>query len=357
MTRDCVSTRHPLPYYFVHQTKGNEMDLTEQATHFLRAGQRAADYLATMQRPNGAVTGDDFPMDIFHKLPYAFSIAGKLGHAQRLSQWVKTHRGFTEEGAVNFYLEPVRMQIYKHAWFIHGTQRIGRFDLSYPAFQHMLKAQHPCGGFACEDLQDPQVRALTTGWCGVAAIYMNRLDVAEQAAEAMITMLESQPDPDRFYFFMTGDGQVIQEEPDSGQEAAVYKVETFIDSTQTDQFYWEIGMAMILLARLYQVTGKQRWLDYAMRYFEFNLKCQPDSFAHANAGKNGMGAALIYMVSGDDRARDAAVRECEFLMGTQEASGAWVLPPFPEGFVTRLDLASEYCIWLHETASILYATA
>jgi len=332
------------------------MNPSKQIEAYLSAGRRAADYLATMQRPNGAVTGEDFPMDIFHKLPYAFSIAGRLGRAQRLAQWVKTQRSFTTDGAVDFYLQPVRMQIYKHAWFIHGTHRIGRFDLSYPAFQYMLKAQLECGGFACEDPQEGQVRALTTGWCGVAAIYLNRLDVAERAAEAMIAMLDGQPDPSRFYFYMTPDGRVKQTEPDPSQREQTYAVETFIDSHQTDQFYWEIGMAMILLSRMYQVTGKQRWLDYAMRYLEFNLSCQPDGFAHANAGKNGMGAATLYLVSGDERARDAAMRECEFLMTHQEDSGAWVLPPFPDGFVTRLDLASEYCIWLHETASILRAT-
>jgi len=331
------------------------MNLRRESERYLEGARRAASYLAMMQRPNGAVTGDDFPMDIFHKLPYAFSIAGRIGEAQRLTQWVKAERGFTPDGAVDFYLEPVRMQIYKHAWFIHGTHRIGRFDLGYPAFDYMLEAQLDCGGFACEDPQEGQVRALTTGWCGVAAIYMNRLDVAERAAEAMIAMREGQPDPTRFYFYMTPDGQVKREEPAPGQQQQAYRVETFIDTTQTDQFYWEIGMAMILLARMYQVTGDQRWLDEAMRYFEFNLNCQPDGFAHANAGKNGMGAAVLYLVSGDERARDAAMRECEFLLSTQESSGAWVLPPFPEGFVTRLDLASEYCIWLHETASVLQA--
>jgi len=317
------------------------------------AGWRAGAYLAMMQRPHGAITGDDLPMDVFHKLPCAFAACGRVGEAHRLVDWIVRDRGFTEDGAVNLYLEPVEMAIYKHAWLVQGAQRLGRFDLSRPAFDYLLQAQQPGGGFACERPGEGQARALTTGWCGVAALFMNRLDVAERAGQAMIDLYDAQPEPGKFHFFTTPEGQVKVRPPDPEHADDLYQAQTVIDSTRPGQFYWEVGMGMILLARLYQATGEPRWRDYAMKYLRFNLNCQPDGFAHPAAGKSGIGAALVYAITGDNAAREAALRQCRFLIEHQERSGAWALPPAPDGFVTRLDQAGEFCVWLCEAGAIL----
>jgi len=331
------------------------MNLHEQAAAFREAGRRAGDYLAMMQRPHGGVTGDDFAMDVFHKLPYAFAVTGRLVEGYRLLSWIKRERGWTGDGGVNLYLEPVRMQIYKHAWLVLGAQRLGWADLSGRAFEFLLGAQLPCGGFTCEDPGEGQARALTTGWCGVAALAMNRLDVAQRAGEAMIRLFEQQPERDKFHFFMTPDGQVKVRPPGPDADDGLYARDTRIDVAEPGQFYWEVGMGMILLTRLYEATGEPRWIDGALRYLAFNLRCQPDGFSHPAAGKSGMGAALVYAASGDERALEAAVRQSSYLVRTQEPSGAWALPPAPDGFVTRLDQAGEFCVWLSEVGAILEA--
>jgi len=322
--------------------------MKKRVARYQKAGQKAAQWLLGLQHDDGSFTGADFREDVYHKIPYSFSMVGYVPQAHRLLEWVKEH-DLQDSGELRHYYSPNVMQVYKDAWIIHGAQRLGRFDISYPVMNFMLPSQAPCGGFPCEGRDEERVWSVTTAWCGHAALYMGRLDVARKAGDCLQQMIAQQPDETKHYFFMTLDGKLITPEIDADAQA----IDAFVDATQPNQLYWEVGITMIFLGHLYQATGAAEYLQTATSFFEFNLRCRDDVFAHPNSAKNGLGAAIYYSLTRDKRARDAACRLADFLVATQEPAGGWRYEQEDDTLTIRIDHAAEYNIVLHTISSIL----
>ena len=320
--------------------------MKKRVARYQKAGRKAAQWLLGLQHDDGSFTGPDFGEDVYHKTAYSLSLAGYFPQAHRLLEWVKEN-DLQDSGELRHYYSPNVMQVYKDAWMLHGAQRLGRFDISYPIMNFMATFQAPCGGFPCEGRDEQQVRSLATCFCGAAALYMGRLDVARKAGDCLRQMTAQQPDEMKYYFFMTLDGKLITPEIDADAQA--------IDATQPNQLYWEVGAPVVFLGRLYQATGAAEYLQTATSVFEFNLRCRDDVFAHGNSGKNGLGAAIYYSITGDERARDASCRLADFLVATQEPAGGWRYEQEDDTLTIRIDHAAEYNIWLQEISSILAA--
>jgi hypothetical protein len=306
---------------------------------FRAAGLRAAEFQLRRQQPDGSFIWEGFVKDAYHKQAYSWAVAGHLAAAHRLLTWVKRNTQLPD-GQLRGY----GGDVYKQAWFFQGAHRLGRFDLSYPTMRFLLSCEAPCGGYP-HFAGDPWTRSLATAWVGVGAVYLGRLDVAERVAECCVRMLEQQPDPQRFYYRTTLDGQLAT--PDIDPEAL------YIDLTALNQPYWEVALPWMLMGRLYQATGEKRYLDLAERFFEVKLRCAEDAFANVGSGKSGLAAAIHYLNTGDERARDAAYRFGEFLLETQVPEGGWRGETEPDILLIYLDHAAEYNIWLQEIVAIL----
>ncbi|MFQ6099228.1 MAG: hypothetical protein ACE5O2_15960, partial [Armatimonadota bacterium] len=163
--------------------------MTERIQVYRRAGRKAARYLIKHQRPNGAFIDEGFREDVYHKNCYSLSVAGFWSEAHRLATWVRDNE-LRPSGELLHCYSPGRMQVYKDAWMLHGVHRLARFEISYPLMDWIATFQAPCGGFVCEGREDAWVRSLTTAWCGVAALYVGRLDVAHRAGNCLLQMLE-----------------------------------------------------------------------------------------------------------------------------------------------------------------------
>jgi len=315
--------------------------MNEKLEAFRAAGLKAAEFQLRHQQPDGAFTWEGFPRDAYHKQPYSWGVAGHLAAAHRLLNWVKNNT-LQPDGQLQDY----NGDVYKQAWFLQGVHRLGRFDISYPVMSFLLSCEAPCGGyphFAGEEW----IRSLATAWVGVGALYLGRLDVAEGVAECCISMLEQQPDPKRFYYRMTLDGKLAT--PDVDPEAL------FIDTEALNQPYWEVGLPWMLMGRLYQATGEQRYLGLAERFFEIKLRCAEDAFANVGSGKSSLAAAIHYLNTGDERARDAAYTFGDFLLETQYPEGGWRGETEPDTLLIYIDHAAEYNIWLQEVVAILHS--
>ncbi len=317
---------------------------------YTAAGRRAASWLADQQDADGAFTDAAFQEDIYHKNAYALGIAGLVAAANRLLRWVVEH-DLRPDGELRHFYSPGRQQVYKDSWVCLGAHRLGRFDLSYPIAAFLLRFQAPCGGFLYHGLDDTFAQALTTAWAGTALLMAGHSEPARRAGDALLAMVAQQPDSQRFYFRMSLDGALLTDVPAGGPRAA------YVDASQPAQLYYETGIIMVFLCRLFQATGEPRYLEGARSVFAFTLRCADDAYAHTTSGKGGVGAALLYALTGDAQARAAACRFADFLLQHQTPEGIWRIPNAPDTRINRLDMAGEYTVWLFEIAGALAAGA
>jgi len=308
---------------------------------YQETGRKAVRYQLEYQRADGCYIWEGYANDAYHKQAYSWGAAGYLEPAHRLLTWVKDNT-LQPDGQLAAY----NGDVYKLAWFFQGAHRLGRFDLSYPVMSFLLAQQAPCGGFP-HLAGDEFIRSLSTCWTGVAALYLGRVDIARTTADWAISMLEQQPDEDKFYFRTTRDGVLVT--PDIDPNAL------HIDTRNPKQDYWEVGLPLQLMCRLYMVTGDQEYLGLAERFFEFKLRCYEDNFTFVGSGKSSLGAALYYLLTGDDRARQAAYRFADFLVETQYPEGGWRDENEADTILIYIDHAAEFNIWLQELCAILPA--
>ena len=306
---------------------------------YKKTAKKALDFQLKFQLPDGGYIWDGYAVDAYHKQGYSWSLNGHFDEAHLLMTWLRDTR-LLPDGQLKEY----NGDNYKLAYVCQSAHRLGRFDVSYPVMSFLESCQAPCGGFP-HFANDKVTRALATGWVGVTAIYMGRLDIAEKAAKCCISMLEQQPSNDRFYFQMHPDGTLATEEnfPGAG----------YIDITKLKQCYWEVGFQLMLMDRMYELTKDRSYLEHAKKYLEFLLSCSEDNFAYWGSGKGALGAAMYYTYTGDVRAKEAALRFCDFLVDTQAPNGGYQYEDEPDELLIYVDHAACLSIWELESLSYI----
>ena len=309
---------------------------------YREAALKAVRYQLEYQLADGGYIWEGYADDAYHKQAYSWGLAGYAGNAHRLLTWVRDNT-LQPDGQLAAY----NADVYKHSWFFQGAHRLMRLDLTYPVMSFLLSCQTPCGGFPHFE-GDQYLRSLATCCTGLSAVHFGRLDVAQRCAHWAINVLQQQPDESKFYFCTTRDGRLLT--PDIDAAKALH-----IDTTKPKQDYWEVGLPLQLMCRLYQATGIRTYLEYAKRFFEFKLRCHEDRFTFVGSGKSSLGAALYYLCTGDKRAREGACAFAEFLVETQYPEGGWRDENEPDMLLIYIDHAAEFSIWLQEICATLPA--
>lgn len=165
-------------------------------------------------------------------------------------------------------------------------------------------------------------------------------------ADCLIAMTDQQPEEKRFYFWMTPEGRLITEASPLNGNAP------FVDATKIQQPYYRPGIAFLFLVRLYLATASNDYLEAAGRLFEFTLRCAEDRYSYPASGKGAVGAAIYYAITGDERARDAAIEYAEYEAGDQRPEGWWC-NPHSDTMIVRLDHTAELAVWMSEIATYL----
>ena len=325
---------------------------------FFEGAERGIAWILDQQRADGSFCDPEDGVGGYYKVPYALALAGRQREALRLVEWVAEHH-FTEEGD---FRAPERKAhepahdawpVYANAWLVQGAHRVGRWDLSLRGAEFLLRYQTPVGGFYALDGETRFLEPVCTSWGGLAALTTGHVEAACRAGDLLTSLAEGQPDPERFYFRMDTEGNLITDVP-AGAELFYY-----VDATSSKQIYYNPGIALIFLCHLYRATGKEGILNAGRKIFLFTERCADDVHRFPPSGKLGLGCALMYAITGSPEARRAAVRVGEYLVETQTSEGFWRLPdegPYSslkdrDGFEIRLDLSAEFSTFLMEIAS------
>lgn len=295
---------------------------------------KAVDFQISFLQTDGGYIWEGYVKDAYHKQAYSWSLVGKRDEAHRLLTWVRDNT-LLPDGQLKDY----NGDVYKHAWICQSAHSLSRFDISYPVYKFLLTCQAPCGGFPLLKTHE-LVRAMTTAWVGITAIMMGDMETADKAVKCCISMLEQQPEQNKFYFQMTKDGKLCTD----GE---------YIDTAKTKQCYWEVGFSMLLMDRMYQITKDKKYLEYARQYFEFFLRCSEDVWTYWGSGKGALAAAIYYTFTGDKRALEGAVKFIDFVVETQDPCGGFQYEDEEDILLIYIDHAACFSGWVLESISYI----
>lgn len=306
---------------------------------YLAAAHRGVAWLLARQHDDGSVGPPEVEADVYHKAGYAFAVTGHIDAAHRLYDWIRRH-DLQPGGALRHYDQG--LALYKTNWILQGAHRLARFDLSAPVSAYVATRQAPCGGFFQNEQELGYIEPVCTAWAAVSMLYTGRLDAALQAADCLAAMLDQQPNPRRFYYRMTPDGRLIVDGP----------LTAFVDGERPQQAYYCPGIALLFAARLHLATGRPEHLSLAQAIFEATLRLHDDAYRYTTAAKGGVGTAILYGLTGDPRALDAALSLADYLVDEQSAEGWWA-NPHADNLIIRLDHTAEFIVFLSEIAGNL----
>lgn len=334
--------------------------MNDPIPHFIATARRGAAWILAQQHADGAFCALEDGIGGYYKVPAALAVAGEWRAAHHLLTWVAAHH-FTSEGDFRAPQrkahEPIHESwpAYANAWLILGAHRVGRWDLSLKGMAFLARWQAPNGGYYAIDGECKFLEPVGMAWGGLAALTTGHVAAASLAGDQLASMAEMQPDSTRFYYRLDDTGALMTTVA-TGAELSYY-----VDAGRTKQIYYNPGIALIFLCHLYRATAKARYLEAARSIFAFTERCAADVHRFPPSGKLGLGCALLYGLTGDPAARQAALNVGAYLVETQGHDGVWRLPdeePYSslknrESFDVLLDITAEFTTFLLEMAAVL----
>ncbi len=297
--------------------------------------------------------GDD--LAAHYKAPALLQLAGRPREARQLldriaARFQQANGDFLSRPELRT-ADPVlaAYPAYMTGWIAMVAQRIGRFDLSLPAWRWLQNfwLETP-GGFCLEPCGTGQgaiLELLTCAHLGLAALHFGDLERARGAGRTLQRFLDQQPSPaDSFYLRMSPDGQLQTRYP---QEARLLHR---VAAREPGQAWFFIGYPMAFLCRLHQATGEASALATARGYAAFAEACGPQLVAEPFAHKVAWGCAELAALTGAAAPQALSTAIVQQLLQSQNADGSW-LAEAP--FNTRIDQSVEIAIWLLEARALV----
>ncbi|MBM4078078.1 MAG: hypothetical protein FJ278_00140 [Planctomycetes bacterium] len=294
-----------------------------------RSMARAADWLVSEFAPDGPIMRER-NVSYCHKVTWGLYEAGRIPEVVRLIEWLDKHA----KRAPGEYYFPEEVPFEKDMQRVYRPLTFGKVAeaIRHPAFAHdatrdrLLQYQHKSGAAAnnIDNGFPAELEPLNTTFFGHWALAAGLMDPATRAGDWVAELVELngkhlKADPPRFFYKRERDTGKLVTKFAKGQ-----RMNTMIDTVTVKQPSWVTGTCMALLADLYAVTKKQRYLDAALKLGEFEKACDPKLLFWPSKCKVGWGAAELYRVTCDPAHRKiaAAVARTTF-MDQQLPHGGW----------------------------------
>lgn len=319
-------------------TKRADASGSTDAAAFRKGRDKGASWLLAHQQPSGAFRPEGNTVATYYKALWALGSSGNGSAGLRLAAWIRDNalapdgdfagpdgRGSQSANAT-----------YSNAWIILGAQRLGAFDVSYPAARKLLRLRTPHDGFyrvlpgagpgaatpGSEVYASGAVPAttdlLSTSMSGLACLAVGYADAAREAGDHIVRMWQRQPDlPRRVYFQWHDEEELLTDVP--GEAAASF----CIDAGATQQRYFQVGIAAAFLAKLFEVTGEESYLRVAREAIDVTTSFAADRYATPQSGKVGWGASYVYRLTGEARYSEIACAVGHGLLALQGGTGCW----------------------------------
>ena len=324
---------------------------------YQHSSERAVEWLAAQLNNDGSFQVSPHDLACYYKAPYLLCISGKIEEANRVLSYI--HKTFgrengdfaTSQDGKSENVAFVEYWAYMNGWIALAAQKMGRFDVAYPAYDYLQTFFHPkLEGFTTRNpygQSDNSVDVLTTAHLGLVALYLGNQKKAKAAGQLIQTILSLQPNTKKGFFLrLNGEGNLITDYP---KESALF---FHVSATQPDQAYFMLGYPTAFLGKLYSATQDPHYLHLAREYLEFLLTCQGNLRAFHYSHKVAWGAAMLARLTKDPRYTALAKDITDYLVATQSQDGRWLTD---QPAYTFFDQTTEIAIWLKEISNELSA--
>jgi hypothetical protein len=288
----------------------------------------------------------------------AFRAMGEPVAANRCLSFIK--RTFLRpKGVLDVKRDGLEGITYAPGWLTVNAHMWDRFDISYPVIDWVEGFQDKeTGGFFVSDedveKQNGILEYEATIVSGLGLLSTGRISSAEKVGQFLLLLHKSQPDPDRRYYFMWDKGQGLVTDS-FAKSASMFYV---LDRREEGQGYFNFGLSISLLSRLYMATGKEDYLRLAEAHFDYVDGCK-GTYSSALAHKLAWADTLLYQATGDPKHLAGAKKAADHLIGTQRDDGRYhykeIVPNFEEqGATANLDIVCQFTTWISQVRAFLH---
>lgn len=311
-------------------------------------------WVSSQLNVHGQLIGFEDDLVCYYKLPYFLTITGDRIQANQLLDYMKA-TFFKAGNSITFNNRKTNNPLIAHFWsYVIGwialaSHRLGRYDISYPAYDYLSQFQsQDHGGFSPtnpwgtnEDLMD----VISTSQLGRFALQFGKKSEAVKAGDFLVWNIKHQPSPETcLYLVVNNLKQPLTHFAEGGEWLGV------IYTDKPNQAYFMIGLACAFLLELYNATNNEIYLMAAKQYGDFALECDPSIKTFTLSHKVAWAMSLLYRYTLDEKYLVMCKTIAEYLISTQDSDGQWLRDQDP---ITSLDQSVEIAIWLQEIASNL----
>lgn len=230
---------------------------------------------------------------------------------------------------------PPNRYIYPNGWIVVGLQRLGLYGHAAKGMDFMLRFQDEnTGGFfhsfnpATKEIDNSSVCCSCTSSAGLACLACGRTENALKAGDFLLKLLELQPEPEKYFFScMNPDGTLYtdvfrsenQWDPKGRKQKCLSAV-----GDGLNELTWLIGKPSKFLAKLYAATGEKKYLEGAIKAFDFFHHLDKNAWKNYASCKTMWSAAELYRLTGERRFAETAMKIADFFCESQTPSGVWL---------------------------------
>lgn len=303
-----------------------------------------------------------------YKAPYLYATLGDPLRAHYYADLMQTRylqsdgdfrtspldRGFEKAPAF-----PAACYLYPNGWMIVGLRKLGVYHAASRGIDFVRRFQSPeLGGFFSRfDVTADQVNtryldSSSTASAGLALLACGRVDEAVRAGDFILRLIEAQPEPQRnFYTSWEVGAGLVTDVWEEGDPRFPGGRGLFCLSTEADtlrELTWLVGKPMKFLAKLYDQTSDQRYLDGAIELFDFFHRLGEGRWQNTGSCKIMWAGAELYRHTGQPRFAETAERILDCMCQSQHPAGYWVHTVWGKNledqpFEATVDIAQELC--------------
>lgn len=283
-------------------------------------------------------------LNAHYKAPYFYSVLGDPIRGRRYADMMAKRylqpdgdfrTGKYERGWDKLPCSPANRYIYPNGWIVVGLRRLGFYNTAQKGIDFVKRFQSSeLGGFysrfdiASGTVNERYLDSSSTSSAGLALLSCGYTGDACRAGDFILKLLDAQPDMERFYYSSwDAERGIMTDVWGDEDQNSIRGRKQFCLSAEADarsELTWLIGKPMKFLAKLYDQTADGKYLEGAIKLFDFFHKIEEGKWYNLASCKIMWAGAELYRHTGDRRFAETTEKILENFCKRQDHTGTWL---------------------------------